>query len=525
MSTVLKHHLLGSITGIKDQIVAQYRGIKYGKLENAFAEAVIFTNEERKDIDATEFGPPTISPPACGVEQAMMQQPLPYKDISPSLTDCLNLNITVPEIGKNSLPVFVFLHGGGYAIGANSWPQTDLVNFVKFSASQDSPIIGVSINYRLGAPGFLASDELTQAGCPTNRGLRDQQLAFGWVKKYISGFGGDPDDVTVIGSSAGGNAALLHLESSEPLFSRLISLAGTPLGLQPVPPEVADSTYQAVLKHLNINGSSAQERINALLLVPPQDLFQKIPPHLPLCPVVDGDVVKHFSTFKFWSVEAKDKLPGAKWCQSIMIGDAQNDASVLPSILGQRMENLVPSFVASVEEFFKDEPQFVEQLSKAYDIRDPDHQKATAAIMDFLGDLFFFAPPVEIADGFPGKKYVYRFNVPNPWDGPCKSTANHAFDVASFLLNYRAKLPKEQLDSSVIMATDFINFIHGREPYPEYTPGKGGIRVYGPPADIYSFEPSLDGDATGRRVHVLKLGLKIGLDRFTRWWHSFLASE
>ncbi|PNP80131.1 hypothetical protein FNYG_06499 [Fusarium nygamai] len=525
MSTVFKHDSLGSITVIKDQILAQYRGIKYGTLKHAFAEAAMFTNEERKNIDATEFGPPTISPPACGVEQAMMQQPLPYKDISPSPTDCLNLNVIVPEIGKSNLPVFVFLHGGGYAIGANSWPQTDLVNFVKFSASQDSPIIGVSINYRLGAPGFLASDELTQAGCPTNRGLRDQQLAFKWVKKYISGFGGDPDNVTVIGASAGGNAALLHLESSEPLFSMLISLAGTPLGLQPLTSEVANSTYQAVLKHLNINGSSAQERIDALLRVPPPDLLQKIPPHLPLCPMVDGDVVKHFSTFNFWSVEAKDKLPGAKWCQSIMMGDAKNDASVMPFILGQRTENLVPNFVATVEGFFKDEPRFLEQLFRAYDMRNPNHERATAAIMDFMGDLFFFAPSVVTADGFPGKTYVYRFNVPNPWNGPCKSTANHTFDAACFLLNYRANLPKEQLGSSVIMATDFINFIRGKEPYPEYTPGKGGIRVYGPPADIHSFERSLDGDSTGRRIHVLELGQKIGLDRFSGLWHSFICQK
>ena len=59
-------------------------------------------------------------------------------------------------------------------------------------------------SYRLGAPGFAASEELEQAGYKTNRGLRDQRASIHWIKKYISGFGGGPDRITVVGESVGG---------------------------------------------------------------------------------------------------------------------------------------------------------------------------------------------------------------------------------------------------------------------------------------------------------------------------------
>lgn len=59
-------------------------------------------------------------------------------------------------------------------------------------------------SYRLGAPGFATSEELEQAGFKTNRGLRDQRASIHWIKRYISGFGGDPDRITVAGESVGG---------------------------------------------------------------------------------------------------------------------------------------------------------------------------------------------------------------------------------------------------------------------------------------------------------------------------------
>lgn len=128
-----------------------------------------------------------------------------------SHSECLNLNITVPSLHTGAdgvLPVMVFIHGGGLIMGANSWPQWDPARLIKVSTDFGMPIIVVSVNYRLGAPGNLTSDELRSAGYLGNNSLRDQRCALEWVQKFIGGFGGDEENVTVFGVSAGAGTLL-----------------------------------------------------------------------------------------------------------------------------------------------------------------------------------------------------------------------------------------------------------------------------------------------------------------------------
>jgi len=75
----------------------------------------------------------------------LIQKSLPHDSFSSSATDCLNLNVCVPENSKGPLPVFVYLHGGGFAIGSNAWPQYDLARIVKYSEEIGKPVIGVQI--------------------------------------------------------------------------------------------------------------------------------------------------------------------------------------------------------------------------------------------------------------------------------------------------------------------------------------------------------------------------------------------
>jgi len=83
------------------------------------------------------------------MEMGFIQQKLPFNDASMSGTACLNLNITVPEPATHApaekLPVFVYLHGGGFGIGANSWPQYDQARLVRRAAECGNPVIGVGI--------------------------------------------------------------------------------------------------------------------------------------------------------------------------------------------------------------------------------------------------------------------------------------------------------------------------------------------------------------------------------------------
>ena len=135
----------------------------------------------------------------------------------PQSEDCLNLDIWAPA-ADGPHPVMVWIHGGGFIQGTGTADVFDGVNL-----AQRGQVVVVSINYRLGLLGFLSAD-----GVPANLGIRDQVRALQWVHDNIAGFGGDPDNVTVFGESAGGGSvcALLGVPEADELFHRAIVQSG-----------------------------------------------------------------------------------------------------------------------------------------------------------------------------------------------------------------------------------------------------------------------------------------------------------
>lgn len=79
------------------------------------------------------------------MELGLIQRSLPHGPFTTSATECLSLNIAVPEKAEGQLPVFVFIHGGGFATGSNAWPQYDLVRIVKLSQDIGKPVVGVQM--------------------------------------------------------------------------------------------------------------------------------------------------------------------------------------------------------------------------------------------------------------------------------------------------------------------------------------------------------------------------------------------
>ena len=135
--------------------------------------------------------------------------------------DCLTLNVWTPPLSSSQRPVMVWIHGGGFVNGSSA-----IYNARWLAARGD--IVVVTVNYRLGALGFLVHPALGPAGDIGNYGLADQQAALRWVRNNIADFGGDPGKVTLAGESAGGMSVCDHLVApgSAGLFRAAIIQSG-----------------------------------------------------------------------------------------------------------------------------------------------------------------------------------------------------------------------------------------------------------------------------------------------------------
>ena len=191
---------------------------------------------------------------------------------NPILTeDCLYLNVYVPKHVAPGGPVLAWIHGGGFTGGAGQ--DTDPRKYVDQTGS-----VYVTINYRLGALGFLDLPELRAAGAGAgNNGLLDQQAALRWVHENISAFGGNPNDVTVAGQSAGGSSVCDQLSSptAKGLFQRAVIVSG---GCSMTSQSAADTASQAFVTNLGctdpgtllacLQGKSSAQILQAQLASP-----------------------------------------------------------------------------------------------------------------------------------------------------------------------------------------------------------------------------------------------------------------
>ncbi|MFS1185565.1 carboxylesterase/lipase family protein [Bacillus velezensis] len=143
-------------------------------------------------------------------------------DIPPQSEDCLYLNVFAPDSEGEKKPVMVWIHGGAFYLGAGSEPLYD-----GSALAADGDVIVVTLNYRLGPLGFLHLSSIHDA-YSSNIGLLDQIAALRWVKDNISEFGGDPDNVTIFGESAGGMsiASLMAMPDAKGLFHKAILESG-----------------------------------------------------------------------------------------------------------------------------------------------------------------------------------------------------------------------------------------------------------------------------------------------------------
>lgn len=171
-------------------------------------------------------------------------QPKQFSDIdpfTPSMSeDCLYLNVWTKARAGESLPVFVWIHGGGFRAGSGSEPRHDGVALAK------KGVVVITINYRLGPFGFFAHPQLTSESshhASGNYALMDMIAALRWVKQNIAEFGGDPNRVTIAGESAGSTAVSLLMASPQAkgLFHRAIGESGSAFSFNKSPYQLKEA--------------------------------------------------------------------------------------------------------------------------------------------------------------------------------------------------------------------------------------------------------------------------------------------
>jgi carboxylesterase type B len=206
--------------------------------------------------------------------------------------DCLTLNVVRPSgISESAeLPVAVWIHGGGFTQGGSRDPRYNLTYIVDQGVKADKPFIGVSINYRLQGFGFMWGSKIAAENAG-NVGLKDQRLALHWVKENIGYFGGNPDQVTIWGESAGGFSVAHQLVAyggrDDGLFRGAIMESGY-MSTSTLNASAFDVYYDSVVADANC--SSAADTLACLREVPVEtlsDIFNST--SASFGPITDGE--------------------------------------------------------------------------------------------------------------------------------------------------------------------------------------------------------------------------------------------
>ena len=203
----------GPVKGREREGVILFAGIPYASppIGNLRFAPPTPADQRTKLLEATQFGLASPQLPGDGLTDS---HEVNWDE------DCLTLNICTPNPDELKRPVMVWIHGGAYRHGTGSIPWYDGTRFAK-----ESNIVTVTINYRLGALGFARIPKAPTSGI---NGILDQIAALKWVQENIENFGGDPDNVTIAGESAGAFsvATIMAMKESTGLFHKAIAQSG-----------------------------------------------------------------------------------------------------------------------------------------------------------------------------------------------------------------------------------------------------------------------------------------------------------
>ncbi|XP_060547045.1 cholinesterase-like isoform X3 [Pantherophis guttatus] len=367
---------------------------------------------------------------------------------TPLSEDCLSLNIWVPHPQpSSSVPVLVWIHGGGYLMGTSS---LDMFNGASLSAAEN--VIVVTINYRLGALGFL----YLPPAAPGNLGLWDQQLALKWVKENAAAFGGDPSQVTILGHSAGGSSVNFHLlaPKSQDLFAQAVIQSGTANAFWAW--RSPEEAKQKSLEFVHLLGCSKDNTISIVHCLQSKNVSELIRHEIalslkggfllnfPFRPTVDGEFL----------LGDPEKLmeEGQFQAKPVLIGETSDEAATyvhttFPNITHNliNQEQLLKGIQLLVPNPTED---FIRTIALKYSEGNQGPAKYRSAMSHFYTDRIIACPMIEAAgnirkSGSP--VYAYLFTHRPSWSvWPEWIGASHGAEVPFVFGTLESTLPANQ---------------------------------------------------------------------------------
>lgn len=363
--------------------------------------------------------------------------------------DCLYLNVWTGAVGaETKKPVMVWIHGGGLNLGWGHQRGYDGTNLAQ------QGVVFVSINYRIGALGFLAHPLLNEeAGVSGNYGLKDQIAALEWVQRNIEAFGGDPGNVTIFGESAGGTSvhALLASPRSKGLVHRGIAqspwVTGTNYALLhdalPTVGSATESGRQWIDAHFEDIDSLAKLRALSA-----EDLFEAQEAGYAVVVTVDGDFMPDLAVNVYARGEQHD-VP-------VIAGTNTDEGTIFLNLLPF---NTPETYRAAMQEGFGDHATAILEL---YPVADDG--SLSAAKNQLITDTWFALHTRNMLSGMakvPSKAWQYHFSRRAP-QSPLG--AYHGMEIGYAFGNLRPDASAEDLDLSEAMTRYWVQFATSGDP-------------------------------------------------------------
>ena len=345
---------------------------------------------------------------AHGPTAPMPGYPRPFDALLPNPVipgdDYLNLSVWTPDPGARGLPVLVWIHGGAFVNGSSAVPLTDGSAFAR------DGVVTVALNYRLGVEGFALLPD-----APPNLGLLDQVAALEWVRDNVAAFGGDPDEVTVAGESAGAMSigVLLAMPRGAGLFRRAILQSGA--AHHTLTTATAGRVAGYLAAELGVPATAA-----ALRGVPIERVIraQKVltrQVHVAPDPARWGEIVANLMVFE--PVVDGEVLPGPPW-QRVAAGSAAGVDVLVGANRHEYRFLLVPTGVVD-----QIDTKAVAAVATAYGLPDgaldryrqhmPDASPGLL-LAEVMSDWFYRIPALRLAESNPARSFVYEF----AWESP-----------------------------------------------------------------------------------------------------------